>query len=166
MINIKVRGNARAGRNLCGADRTRKGKHMTREVEVTITGVQKYADHEDNDLRTRANGEYYYRNGSHYILYEEHSEGFTETTKSMLKLKDGVLEMTRKGLINTNMVFEKDKETVSRYKTPFGEMQLRIRTKDLCVIETEDVIRAKVAYDLEAEGRHMAECVIEVLVNS
>ena len=137
---------------------------MTKEVEVTITGIQKYADHEDDDLKTSAEGEYYYRNGSHYILYEERPEGFTETTKSMLKLKDGCLEMTRKGLINTSMVFDKSKETVSRYKTPFGEMQLGIRTKDLSVIETEDVIRAKVAYDLEAEGRHMAECVIEIMI--
>ena len=139
---------------------------MTKEVEVTISGSQKYATHEDNDLKTIAKGEYYYRNGWHYVLYEERAEGFTEATKSMLKLKEGVLEMTKKGLINTSMVFERGRDTMSRYKTPFGEMQLGIRTKDLCVIEAENEIRAKVSYDLEAEGRHMAECVIEILVNS
>ena len=137
---------------------------MTKEVEVSISGVQKYVDHQDDDLKTIAKGEYYYRNGWHYILYEERSEGFTEATKSMLKLKEGVLEMTKKGLINTGMVFERGRDTVSRYKTPFGEMQLGIRTNDLCVIEGDDVIRAKVSYDLEAEGRHMAECVIEVMI--
>ena len=137
---------------------------MTKEVELMIKGVQKYADHVDDDLQTRAKGEYYYRNGSHYILYEEHNEGFTETTKSMLKIKDGVLEMTRKGLVNTSMVFEQGKETASTYKTPFGEMLLGIRTKELNVIETEDKIQIKVAYSLEAEGRHMAECEIEVVV--
>ncbi len=137
---------------------------MTKEVELTIKGFQKYDTHEDNDLQTSTKGEYYYRNGSHYVLYEEHTEGFAETTKSMLKLKDGVLEMTRKGLVNTSMVFEKDKETVSRYKTPFGEMLLGIRTKDLRVIEAEDAIRAQVEYALEAEGRHMAECRIEIQI--
>ena len=137
---------------------------MTKEVELMIKGVQKYADHVDDDLQTHAKGEYYYRNGSHYILYEEHNEGFSETTKSMLKLKDGVLEMTRKGLVNTSMVFAQGKETVSTYKTPFGEMLLGIRTKELWVTTAEDQIHIKVEYALEAEGRHMAECEIEVLV--
>ena len=137
---------------------------MTKEVELMIKGVQKYADHVDDDLQTCAKGEYYYRNGSHYVLYEEHNEGFTETTKSMLKLKDGCLEMTRKGLVNTSMVFEQGKETASTYKTPFGEMLLGIRTKKLNVTTAEDKIQIKVAYSLEAEGRHMAECEIEVVV--
>ena len=145
-------------------DCSKKGNGMTKEVELMIKGVQKYADHVDDDLQTRAKGEYYFRNGGHYILYEEHNEGFTETTKSMLKLKDGCLEMTRKGLVNTSMVFEQGKETASTYKTPFGEMLLGIRTKELNVIETEDKIQIKVAYVLEAEGRHMAECEIEILV--
>lgn len=145
-------------------DCSKKGGNMTKEVELMIKGVQKYADHVDDDLQTRAKGEYYYRNGSHYILYEEHNEGFTEITQSMLKLKDGVLEMTRKGLVNTSMVFEKGKETVSTYKTPFGEMLLGIRTKELQLIEAEDRIQIKVSYALEAEGRHMAECKIEILV--
>jgi len=137
---------------------------MTKEVELTIKGFQKYDTHEDNDLRTCTRGEYYYRNGGHYILYEEHTEGFQESTRSMLKLKDGILEMTRKGLVNASMVFEKGKETVSRYKTPLGEMHLGIRTKELRVTEAEDVIQVKVVYALEAEGRHMSDCRIEILI--
>ena len=137
---------------------------MTKEVELMIKGTQKYSDHVDDDLQTRAKGEYYYRNGSHYVLYEERNEGFTETTKSMLKLKDNVLEMTRKGLVNTSMVFEQGKETASTYKTPFGEMLLGIRTKDIRVTEAEDKLQIKAFYALEAEGRHMAECEIEVAV--
>lgn len=139
---------------------------MTKEVEVTITGVQKYATHQDDDLKTRAEGEYFFRNGSHYILYEEYTEGFAEPTKSMLKLKDGVLEMTRKGLINTSMVFDKNKETVSHYKTPFGEMLLGIRTKGFYVLETENLIRAEVEYSLSAQEEHMADCRIRIQIRA
>lgn len=135
---------------------------MTKEVELTISGIQKYATHEDNDLKTQAKGEYYHRNGWHYILYEELTEGFTQTTKSMLKLKDGCLEMTRKGLINTEMVFDRRKETVSCYRTPFGEMHLGIHTKNFYAKETEDLIQAEVGYSLEAEGAHLADCRIRI----
>ena len=139
---------------------------MTKDVEVIVTAIQKYADHQDDDLKTVADGEYYFRNGSHYILYNEKNEGFTETTKNMLKLKDGLLEMTRKGLINTSMVFDKSKETGAHYKTPFGEMNLGIRTKGLFVSESEKLICVEVDYALEAEGSHMADCRIRIQVKA
>ncbi len=139
---------------------------MTKEVELIIKGYQKYDTHEDNDLETRVAGEYYFRNGCHYILYEEQAEGFSQSTKSMLKLREGCLEMTRKGLVNTAMVFDRDKETVSHYKTPFGEFLLGIRTKSLRLLESEDAIHAEVAYALETDGRHMAECKISIQIRS
>ena len=137
---------------------------MTKEVEVIISGIQKYTDHEDDDLKTRAQGEYYYRNGAHYVLYEEMMEGFTQPTKSMLKIKDGCLEMTRKGLINTTMTFDKSKETSARYQTPFGQMNLLIRTKGFFLSEAEDQICVEVDYALEAEGAPMADCRIRIRV--
>ena len=139
---------------------------MTKEVELTISGIQKYATHEDDDLRTKVQGEYYYRNGSHYILYEEHTEGFTETTKSMLKLKDGCLEMTRKGLINTSMVFDKGRDTVAHYKTPVGELVLGICTKGFYVQEKEERICIEIEYSLEAEGAPMADSRIRIEVRA
>lgn len=139
---------------------------MTKDVEVIVTAIQKYADHQDDDLKTVADGEYYFRNGSHYILYSEKNEGFTETTKNMLKLKDGLLEMTRKGLINTSMVFDKNKDTVSHYKTPFGEMVLGIHTKSFYVLESENLIRAEIAYTLEADGAPMAQSLIKIQVKA
>ena len=137
---------------------------MKREVLLTIKGFQKYETHEDNDLETKACGEYYFRNGWHYVLYEEQAEGFQQSTKSVLKMKNGCVEMTRKGLVNTTMVFDRDKETVSHYKTPFGEVLLGIRTKALRLQETDETIKAEVQYSLQADGIHMADCRILIEV--
>lgn len=139
---------------------------MTKEVEVIISGIQKYETHQDDSLKTKARGEYYLRNGSHYIIFEETIEGFTQTTKNMLKIKDGCLEMTKKGLVNTSMVFDKSKETGAHYKTPFGEMNLGIRTKGLMVSESERLICVEVDYVLEAEGAHMADCRIRIQIKA
>ncbi len=138
---------------------------MTKEVELIIKGIQKYDTHEDSDLETKVDAEYYFRNNCHYILYEEQAEGFSQPTKSMLKLREGCLEMTRKGLVNTAMVFDRSKETVSHYKTPFGELLLGICTKSLKIQESDDVILAEVRYALTAEGRHMADCKINILIS-
>ena len=145
------------------SDRTER-YYMTKEVELTIKGIQKYDSHEDSDLETKVTGEYYYRNNCHYVLYEEETEGFSQPTKSMLKLKDGVLEMTRKGLINTTMVFDRRKETACNYRTPFGELLLGIRTKGFYVLETENLIRADVEYSLDAQEEHMADCRIKIQI--
>lgn len=139
---------------------------MTKEVNLIIKGSQKYATHQDNDLKTKAAGEYYFRNGCHYVLYEEQAEGFTQSTKSMLKLKGDCLEMTRKGLVNTTMVFDRTKETATNYKTPFGEFFLGIHTRTLRVLEEENAIRAEVEYTLSADGAHMADCRISIQISS
>ena len=139
---------------------------MTKEVEVIISGIQKYETHQDDDLKTKAKGEYYFRNGSHYIIFEEIIEGFTQPTKNMLKDKDGCLEMTKKGLVNTSMVFDKSKDTDAQYKTPFGEMHLGIRTKGFMVSESDKLIRVDVDYTLEAEGRHMVDCRIRIQIKA
>ena len=102
---------------------------MTKEVELSIKGSQKYDTHEDNDLETRVVAEYYCRNHCHYVLYEELAEGFNQTTKSMLKLREDCLEMTRKGLVNTTMVFAKGKETVTLIKLHLGKCFWGFRRK-------------------------------------
>jgi len=137
---------------------------MTKEVKLIINGAQKYETHEDNDLKTKVRGEYYFRNNCHYVLYEEQSEGFTQTTKSMLKLRDGYLEMNRKGLVNTTMVFEKGKETISHYRTPFGEVLLGINTKSIAIQELPELIQAEASYVLTADGNPMADCRIKIQI--
>lgn len=135
---------------------------MTKEVELIIKGFQKYADHEDADLKTETTGEYFYRNQCHYVLYEEQTEGFTQPVKSMLKLRKDQLEIVRRGLINTSMVFDRNRKTMTPYQTPFGEFVLGIHTKSMRVLESETQILVEVRYSLEADDVHMADCRIKI----
>lgn len=139
---------------------------MTKEVKLYIKGVQKYDTHEDNDLETKANGEYYLRGDCHYILYEEYPEGVKQPIKNMLKIKSDSIEMVRRGLVNTSMIFDRKKQTVSHYKTPFGELLLGIDTKTIRILESDDFLCAEIEYALAAEGQHMADCRISIQVRS
>ena len=49
---------------------------MTKDVLITISGIQ-MIDEEDSDVEMIVRGDYYQKNGKHYILYEEMMEGFT-----------------------------------------------------------------------------------------
>ena len=141
---------------------------MTKDVLLKISGLQFTADEEEGSepVEIIAPGEYYYRNGKHYILYDEVAEGYQEITKNVLKLKKDCLEVTKKGGSNTHMVFEKDKKNMTYYHTPFGSLLMGIDAKEISVSETDQEIHAQVQYALDVNYEHLADCTITLSVQS
>lgn len=122
---------------------------MTKDVLVKISGLQ-FSDDQDNDpVEIITTGSYYKKNGKHYILYDEVQEGFDGVTKSVIKVNDDFLDVTKKGVTNVHMMFEKNKKNMSYYNTPFGNLLVGINATDVKVNETEDNIDIKVDYKLE-----------------
>ena len=139
---------------------------MTKEVLVKISGLQ-FAGEEDSDaIEIITSGNYYKKNGKHYILYDEVSEGSTEVTKNVIKIWDSTMEVTRKGPASVHMMFEKDKKNVSYYYTPFGSLLVGIDAKNVSVRESEQEIAAQVKYGLEVNYEYVADCNITVSVTS
>lgn len=135
---------------------------MTKDVLVTIKGIQQDGTGELTRTETVCQGEYYFRNGSHYIFYEESSELSEENTQSTLKLKGNVLELTRKGVTGARMIFEVGKRHTADYATPFGMLQLETDTARILLLEEEDRIRIKAEYNLWANGEQLSECKLTV----
>ena len=69
---------------------------MTKDVLVTINGIHTM-DEEDNDVEMVVRGDYYQKNGKHYILYEEVLEGMEETVKNVIKISDSSMDIIKKG---------------------------------------------------------------------
>ena len=65
---------------------------MTKDVLLSIKGLQ-FANEQDTEpVEVITSGDYYKRNGKHYILYDEIMEGFPEPTRNIIKLDDGKLD--------------------------------------------------------------------------
>ena len=138
---------------------------MEKEVLIALKGLQFALDEEGaNALETITPAEYYKRNDSHYVIFEELMEGFTDTTKSVIKFRDSQLEVTKKGLVNVHMVFEENRKNMTSYATPFGNILIGIDTDEVEIREEEDRIQVNVAYTLEANYEHMADCKIEMSI--
>ena len=139
---------------------------MTKDVLVKISGLQ-FSDDQGNDpVEIITTGNYYKKNGKHYILYDEVQEGFDGVTKSIIKVNDDFLDVTKKGVTNVHMMFEKNKKNMSYYNTPFGNLLVAINATDVKVNETEDNIDIKVDYKLEVNYEHLAECSISMNIMS
>ncbi len=140
---------------------------MTKDVLVKISGLQFGEEIEDDEpVEIITTGNYYKKNGKHYILYDEVQEGFDGVTKNVIKLNDDFMDVTKRGATNVHMMFEKNKKNLSYYSTPYGNLLVGINATDVKVSETEDNIDIKVDYKLEVNYEHLAECTITMSVMS
>jgi uncharacterized beta-barrel protein YwiB (DUF1934 family) len=134
---------------------------MTKDVLVSVSGLQFGEDNPDR-VEIINSGNYYKKNEQHYVIYDELMEGFDQPVRSMLKFKDGALTVTKKGLVNVNMVFEEKKKNKSCYATPYGDILVGIDTNHVTMTEETDRIVVDVDYELEANYEHLASCRIRM----
>lgn len=135
---------------------------MTKEVLVAIKGLQFGSSDEETNIETVNVAEYYEKGNSRYIIYDEVEEGSRENTKNIIKFKDNVLELTKKGFVNVHMVFQENQKNMTNYATPFGDILIGIDARRVSMTEGEKHIQMKVDYALEVNYEHLADCNITV----
>lgn len=136
---------------------------MEKEVLLALKGLQFAMDEEGAQaLETITPAEYYKKNNSHYVIYDEVTEGFQDSTRNIIKFSDSQMEVTKRGLVNVHMIFEEKKKNMTSYMTPFGNILIGIDTDEVNIKEDQDRIKVNVAYSLEANYEHMADCRIEM----
>ncbi|MCF0133028.1 MAG: DUF1934 domain-containing protein [Blautia sp.] len=140
---------------------------MEKDVLIHVRGLQMTeAEGEEEPVEIIVPGEYYYRNGSHYLRYEEMVDDTAEPTVNYVKISDKGMEVRKKGLINVHMVFEQGKKNLTYYKTPFGAIQMGIAATGMELFAGEQELHTTVDYALEINGAHVADCTLSILAHS
>ncbi len=138
---------------------------MTKDVLITISGVQ-MLDEEDMDVEMVTRGDYYHRNGKHYILYDEVMEGFEGTVRNVIKVSPESVDIIKQGAASTRMQFEKNKKNLSCYTTPLGDLMIGIQANRISIDEGQDHLKINVEYSLDINYQHASDCNISVSVQS
>ncbi len=139
---------------------------MNRKVRIILTGSQRDGDGLETVTEQSAEAEYYEQGHSIYILYEEVSDTASVKTKNTIKIKDNVLELTKKGSVTSRMVFQEGLEHMTEYITSFGRLQLGILTHAVHIAESEDALEVSVDYDLSGDGQLLSRCKIIIKVQN
>ncbi|MDO4312094.1 MAG: DUF1934 domain-containing protein [Eubacteriales bacterium] len=143
---------------------------MKKDVLISIAGLHYGAFEEKGEsepIEVITPASYYLKNGKHYIIYDEVVEGIPGTVKNTVKITgDTLFEISKSGLANTRMVFEKDKINMTNYQTPFGDMLVGIHTKEMKVDVQEDQIDVNISYVLDVNNEPLSDCQIKVNVRS
>lgn len=140
---------------------------MTREVLIRISGLQMMASEDEaDDVEMITTGDYFQKNGKHYIIYDEVMDGFEGNIRNTVKISPETLDIRKQGVANAHMVFEQDKKNLTRYATPMGDMMVEVSTNRIQVDEQEDSLKVLVEYSLGINYEHISECNITMDVCS
>lgn len=137
---------------------------MTKEVVLTISGLQTDLENNSDVVEVISFGNYYLKNGKHYVKYEEVNEEHNEITSSLLKFSKGKVELKRQGTLNANMEFEQGVKNVTCYHTQFGDLSVGFATNDIVIDETEDKISILIDYNLEVNSEKVGRCKVSIKI--
>lgn len=140
---------------------------MNKDVLIHVRGLQMMeTDDAQEPIEIVVPGQYYFRNGSHYLRYEEMLDDTSETTVNYIKMSPNGVEVRKQGQVNVHMVFEEGKKNKTFYNTPYGTLQMGISATGLELKESEDGIQMKVDYALDMNEEHVADCYLTVQAQS
>lgn len=99
---------------------------MKKEVLISIKGIQKTEDQQDTtELFTQ--GQFYKRNDSYYITYQEsQATGFDGSTTILKVDRDRKVTFLRNGTARTQLVVEPGKRNIGHYGTPMGNLAIGV----------------------------------------
>ncbi len=136
---------------------------MTKDVIVSVMGMQ-FDVEDDEALSVISPATYHLKNGKHYIIYDELVPETGEHLTNTLKVGPGRLDMIKRGVYQTHMVFEEGKRNMSFYDTPMGQLLVGIQTIHIDVEESEHCLLVKIEYSLDINESHVSDCEINIKV--
>ena len=104
---------------------------LGREVVVSLRGLQQAEDGEE--VQMLCPGEYHFRDGRHYITYNETTDenGQAPDTRCILKISADEIEIIKRGGVSTHLFFAPGKPHMSVYTTPYGDITVETTVTSL-----------------------------------
>lgn len=139
---------------------------MTKDVWISLRGLQFSGGEAADNIGTAVSGTYYEKNGKHYVIYEEVMEGLQKPVMNKLKFGEHFLELSRSAPLSVCMMFEENQKHMADYHTPYGKLTLGIDTKKFRMVNETDKMRLDIEYTLEQNNEYLADCKILIEVRS
>ncbi|WP_343210742.1 DUF1934 domain-containing protein [Anaerolentibacter hominis] len=141
---------------------------MTKDVIVSVTGMQFEADSEE-PIQSISAGTYENREGRHIITYDEimlDDEGNQYPHKNTMVIGENYLELNKEGEINTHLIFQEKQKSETFYQTPFGDLLMGMDTTFIQVEEAENRIGVRVEYSLSMNHGFVSDCTIDIEIRA
>ena len=98
-----------------------------KEVLLSICGKQKYQDQEPECIELVTAGVLESTEEGWFLTYEETDLTGLEGVTTTFRVEPGTITLSRKGPLDSKMVFQKDVPHESLYQMPFGALMLAVK---------------------------------------
>ena len=100
---------------------------MKQAVVLSIQGRQTYGNQEPEVIELVTEGTMEFRQGGWDISYEESALTGLEGVTTTFRVEPGKVTLTRKGALNSQMIFQEGVPHESLYQMPFGALMLSVK---------------------------------------
>ena len=135
---------------------------MTKDIIVTISGLHETDGDTDAPIETMTPGQYYLKNGKHYVVFDEMLEGLEGSVKSTIKFTEDQVELIRNGAASTRMLFQPGHENMVIYQTPMGPLSISLYTEEIRAQIGEGRMKLEIEYSLKTEGVVVSESTVNI----
>ncbi len=137
---------------------------MTNNVDIIMASIH-MNDGEKNELEVRYSGERGKVGKTHIIKYNEYEEDKL-TNRNTIFIKEDSIRTVKVGAVEAEMTFVKDKITKTSYKTPYGNIEMDIKTHLICVDINDSVITVKVLYSMLVHDAVVSDTSIVMIIKN
>lgn len=100
-------------------------------VHLRVVNRQTISGEEPQELELVTEARYAYKDGSHYLIYDESVLSGLDSARTSLKISPERVAIRRFGNQESLLQFELGKRFVTRYPTPAGALRLELTTQSL-----------------------------------
>lgn len=118
-----------------------------------IISVSSSRENDKDKIEVVTPGKFYKRDSSYYAEYAETEVSGMEGTDTTFKIDNNNFSLIRIGSTNASMDFNKERYSMSIYDTPYGALELRIKTNKLKIDISENGGNVFIDYNLSVSGQ-------------
>lgn len=131
-------------------------------VLVRVRGTQRDDMGKTDTIESMTAGRHSVKNSKHYVRYDDELLHEQRKTSTVLKFSGDELVILRRGGVEQELRFREGADTRCRCRTPYGSLDMSIRTSRLAVRYglTEGVIEAE--YEIAINGQYQSTNTLRV----
>jgi uncharacterized beta-barrel protein YwiB (DUF1934 family) len=134
---------------------------------IRVKSVIKQAGESDHNVEIITTGKVYLKDGIIFVFYDESEISGMQGTKTMLKIKEDFVQMSRSGTNVSKLIFEPGINHESNYGTPYGEFIMETSTKSIKIDVDEKLVgKIQVEYHLMIRGLSDSDHILDIEILS
>lgn len=131
----------------------------SKQVFINLLAIARYDRMPDYPIQFMTVGNLHYKNPNEVLLEYQESQQDEETGEIMkadiaLSLREGRITMERKGDFSSTMVFKKGQRFEGVYRTPYGNMDMAVYTKEAACRFGRSEGNMHLKYQLDIQGNY------------